>query len=297
MIQGIWYAVIAYTMWGVLAIYWKWVGEVPATQLLGHRIAWAFVILSLVLGATGRWKRVIGLARQWHVFKHYLLASGVVTVNWLTYVWAVNAGFVVETSLGYFINPLFSVALGVVLLKERLRPWQWLPIGLATLGVLHLTFVYGELPWIALTLAFSFGSYGLLKKKAPLSALDGLALETGILFVPAVVYLCVVESQGHGQFLHGPWILSLGLVGTGLVTLLPLLFFAAATQRIPLSLVGILQYIAPTLQCLVGVYVFHETIGDRLLGFIFVWVALLIFVVEQIVYVRRHDRSRARDDS
>lgn len=295
MIRGIWYAVVAYTMWGVLAIYWKWLVDVPATQLLGHRIAWAFVMLWVAQGALGRWKRIIGLARQWHVMKYYLVAAGVVTVNWLTYVWAVNAGYVVETSLGYFINPLFSVVLGVVLLKERLRAWQWLPIGLATLGVLYLTFVYGELPWIALTLAFSFGCYGLVKKKAPLPAMDGLALETGLLFVPAVIYLCVAESQGNGMFLHMPWPLDLVLVGTGLVTLLPLLFFSAATQRIPLSLVGILQYIAPTLQCLIGVFVFHEPIRDRLLGFIFVWVALLIFVVEQIVHIRRHDTKKLRD--
>ena len=295
MIRGIWYAVAAFTMWGVLAIYWKWLAEVPVTQLLAHRIAWAFAMVCVAQGALGRWKRIIDLARQWHILKYYLVAAGVVTVNWLTYVWAVNAGFVVETSLGYFINPLFSVALGVVLFKERLRPWQWLPIGLATLGVLYLTFVYGELPWIALTLAFSFGCYGLVKKMAPLPALDGLALETGLLFVPAVIYLCVVEAQGDGMFLHMPWHLNLVLVGTGLVTLLPLVFFAAATQRIPLSLVGILQYIAPTLQCLVGVLVFHEPIQAKLPGFIFVWVALLIFVIEQTVHARRHDRKRSRN--
>ena len=291
MIRGIWYAVAAYTMWGLFAIYWKWLAQVPATQLLGHRIAWAFVMLGVTMGAAGRAKRIIGLVRQWHVMKYYLMAAAVVTVNWLTYVWAVNAGFVVETSLGYFINPLFSVALGVVLLKERLRPWQWLPIGLAAMGVLYLTFVYGELPWIALTLAFSFGCYGLIKKKAPLPALEGLTLETGILFVPALIYLCVVESQGNGWFGHLPWWLNLALVGTGLVTLLPLVFFAAATQRIPLSLVGILQYIAPTLQCLVGVFVFHEPIKAKLPGFIFVWVALLIFVVEQIMHTRQRSRT------
>ena len=292
MIRGIWYAVTAYTLWGLLAIYWKWLDRVPATQLLGHRIAWSFVILGVVMGASGQGRRIIALARQWHIVKYYLVAAAVVTVNWLTYVWAVNAGFVVEASLGYFINPLFSVALGVVLLKERLRPWQWLPIGLAAVGVLYLTFVYGELPWIALTLAFSFGSYGLIKKKAPLPALDGVTLETGILFVPAVVYLCVMEMRGQGAFLHLPWHLNWGLIGAGLVTLLPLTFFAAATQRIALSLVGILQYIAPTLQCLVGVFVFGESIEGRLPGFIFVWIALLIFVIEQVVHARRQKTHR-----
>jgi len=287
MTKGIWYAVAAYTMWGVLAIYWKWLGDVPATQLLGHRIAWSCVIMCVILGVRGRWKRVAGCARQWAVLKHYLLAACVVTVNWLTYVWAVNAGFIIETSLGYFINPLVSVAMGVVLFRERLRVWQWLPIGLAATGVLYLTFVYGEVPWIALTLALSFASYGLIKKKAPLGALDGLALETGILFIPAVVYLCVAETQGQGMFLHVPWHLNLLLIGTGVVTISPLILFASATRRIPLSLVGILQYIAPTLQFLVGVLLYDETVGGRLTGFVFVWVALLIFMIEGIVHARR----------
>jgi chloramphenicol-sensitive protein RarD len=286
MTQGIWYAVAAYTMWGLLAVYWKWLGVVPAPQLLSHRIAWSFAILVAFFGVTRRWKAVTEAVRQPRVLGIYLIAACLVTVNWLTYVWAVNAGFIVETSLGYFINPLVSVALGVVLLRERLRPWQWLPVTLAALGVLYLTFVYGELPWIALTLAFSFGCYGLVKKKAPLPPMDGLVLETGLMFVPAVSYLCLAETQGQGMFLHLTWDLNLLLVGSGLVTIVPLILFAAAAQRIPLSLVGILQYLAPTLQLLVGVFVYHETVGARLIGFMFVWMALLIFMIESMLQGR-----------
>ncbi|MCF7974497.1 MAG: EamA family transporter RarD [Phycisphaerae bacterium] len=286
MTQGIWCAVAAYTMWGLLAVYWKWLGVVPAPQLLGHRIAWSFAILVVFFGVTRRWKTVTLAVRQPRVLGTYLIAACLVTVNWLTYVWAVNAGFIVETSLGYFINPLVSVTLGVVLLRERLRPWQWLPVGLAAAGVLYLTFVYGELPWIALTLAFSFGCYGLVKKKAPLPPMDGLVLETGILFIPAVAYLCLAETQGQGLFLHLSWNLNLLLVGSGLVTIVPLILFAAATQRIPLSLVGILQYIAPTLQFLVGVLVFHESVKSKIAGFVLVWIALFIFMIESMVHAR-----------
>jgi chloramphenicol-sensitive protein RarD len=294
--KGIWYAVGAYVAWGVLPVYWKWLHNVPAVQLISHRIIWSFVLLAMVVFVTRQWKSFRSAAQPRRVLLIYLAAAVLLSINWLTYVWAVNAGFIVETSLGYFINPLLSVLMGVIFLRERLRPWQWLPIGLAAAGVLYLTVVYGSLPWIALTLAFSFGIYGLVKKTAPLGALYGLTLETGLLFVPAVGFLVYLETVGRGAFLHSGPLMDLLLVGAGLITTVPLLMFASAAQRIPLSLVGVLQYIAPTLQFLIGVLIYKEPFDHaHLIGFSLVWVALAIFWLEGFFASRRLRVQAAAD--
>jgi chloramphenicol-sensitive protein RarD len=202
-------------------------------------------------------------------------------VNWLVYVWGVNAGFIVETSLGYFINPLISVLLGVIFLRERLRAVQWVPITLAAAGVIYLTVTYGRLPGIALTLAFSFGIYGLVKKLAPLGSLYGLTLETALVFPIALIYLAIVNFTGRGAFLHEGPATDLLLIGTGIVTSIPLLMFASAARQIPLTMIGILQYIAPTIQFLIGVFLYHEPFDrSRMIGFSLVWIALIIFWVE-----------------
>lgn len=285
--KGTLYAIGAYVSWGLLPVYWKWLRQVPAPQLLGHRILWSFLALFAV----------ICLSRKWHAFRvatlhpaiirTYVFAAVLIAINWLTYVWAVNAGFILETSLGYFINPLLSVLMGVIFLGERLRPWQWAPIGLATAGVLYLTFAYGTVPWIALTLAFSFAFYALVKKRAPLGSLYGLTLETGILFLPALISLSYVELAGKGAFLHSGALVELLLIGAGLMTTFPLLLFAAAAQRIPLSLIGILQYIAPTLQFLLGVLVYHEPFTHaQSVGFSCVWIALILFSLESFLAYR-----------
>jgi chloramphenicol-sensitive protein RarD len=196
-------------------------------------------------------------------------------------VWGVNAGFILETSLGYFINPLLSVLLGVIFLRERLRLVQWIPVALAAAGVLYLTIAYGRLPWIALTLAFTFGFYGFVKKLAPLGSLYGLTLETGIVFPIALIYLAVVEFTNSGAFLHDSALIDILLIGAGLVTTIPLLMFASAAKQIPLTVMGILQYIAPTLQFLIGVLIYHEPFDQsRLVGFGLVWLALIIFSAE-----------------
>ncbi len=219
--------------------------------------------------------------RQPGVLPVHTLAAGLISVNWLTYVWAVNAGFVVETSLGYFINPLLSVLMGVIFFRERLRPFQRVPVILATLGILYLTLSHGSLPWIALVLAFSWATYGLVKKTASLGSLHGLTLETGILFPPVVIYLIYLETAGRGVFLHAGSLTDLLLIGAGLVTTIPLWLFAAAARRIPLSTIGILQYIAPTLQFLLGVLVYREPFSKaQLVGFGLVWAALFIFGIE-----------------
>jgi chloramphenicol-sensitive protein RarD len=285
--KGILYAVLAYGLWGFLPIYWKTIDGVPAPQILSHRIIWSFIFLMVIIFARqdmATFRKAIKSKRTFFIF---LGAALLISVNWLTYIWAVNAGFIVETSLGYFINPLVSVLLGVVFLKEKLRPMQWVPVGLAFAGVLYLTFNYGVLPWIALLLAFTFGLYGLIKKTAPLNSLHGLSLETGILFLPAVFFLLFAESQGNGSFGHAGWFANLLLIFTGIVTALPLLLFANAARRINLSTLGILQYLAPTIQFLIGAFLYGEPLtASRLIGFAFIWVALIIYSIENI-YVRR----------
>jgi len=279
--KGIWYGIGAYVTWGLFPIYWKWLHHVPALQLIGHRILWSFLMLFVAILTSRQWNIFRAAVLAPRVLRIYLAAAVLVGINWLVYVWAVNAGFIVETSLGYYINPLLSVLMGVLFLRERMRSLQWVPLGLAAVGVLYLTFAYGSLPWIALTLAFSFGLYGLVKKTAPLGSLYGLTLETGLLFLPALLYLLYADATGQGAFLHTGAISDVLLVGAGLMTTIPLLMFASAARRIPLSLVGILQYIAPTLQFLLGVLVYREPFTHaQFIGFGIVWIALILFGVE-----------------
>jgi chloramphenicol-sensitive protein RarD len=257
---------------------------VPALQVIGHRIGWSFAVLLIYILATKQWQEFRSVAFNAKTVGMYAVAGVLLSINWLIYVWGVNTGFIVETSLGYFINPLLSVLMGVIFLRERLRPAQWLPVGIAAAGVIYLTSVYGRLPWIALSLALSFGIYGLVKKLAPLGSLYGLTLETGIVFPAALIYLVVVQARGAGAFLHDGTSVDLFLMGAGIVTTIPLLMFASAAKQIPLSMVGILQYIAPTLQFLIGVFVYKEPFDhDHLIGFGIVWVALVIFWVENFL--------------
>ncbi len=279
--KGIAYAISAYGIWGLLPVYLKWLHTVSALQVISHRILWSCLLLGGVILLSRQWNAFRSAALTPRILRVYGFAALLIAINWLTYVWAVDAGRIVEVSLGYFINPIISVVMGVVFLRERLRPWQWLPVGMVVIGVLYLTISYGSLPWLALVLAFSFGTYGLIKKTAPLGALYGLTLETGLLLLPALAYLLYADAVGNGAFLHASISTDSLLVGAGPVTAIPLLLFAAATQRIPLTLVGILQYIAPTLQFLLGVLVYHEPFAhDQLIGYGLVWTALLIFAAE-----------------
>jgi chloramphenicol-sensitive protein RarD len=286
------YAVGAYTIWGLFPIYWRLLSHVPALQLISHRVVWSWLVLAVAVIVTRRWLDFRSKAMSAHALLVYFGTAILISINWLVYVWAVNHGFIIETSLGYFINPLISVLLGVLVLRERLRPWQWLPIALAAAGVLQLTFNYGAPPWIALALAFSFAGYGLLKKTAPLGSLYGLILETGILLLPALAFLIYSEANGVGAFAHtpadaNPWSDVL-LVCSGLLTTAPLLLFAAAAPHIPLTLMGILQYIAPTLQFLLGVLIYNEPFDrHRMIGFALVWSALLILSVGGFITRRR----------
>lgn len=278
--KGLLYGIIAYALWGFFPIYWRLLQGVPAVELLGHRIAWSFLLLVVVILVMRQWNDFRSSLNA-RTFRIYFIAAILIGVNWLIYVWAVNEGFIIETSLGYFINPLLSVLMGVFFLRERLRSAQWIPIVLAAIGVVYLTFAYGRLPWIALLLAFTFGFYGLTKKLAPLGSVFGLTLETGILFLPAVLYLGWAEASGSASFLHTDSISNLLMIGAGVVTTIPLLLFASAAKQIPLSMIGILQYLAPTIQFLIGVFVYDEPFDQsRLIGFSIVWLALVIFWVE-----------------
>ena len=278
--KGILYGIGAYLAWGFFPIYWKFLHHVPAIQLIGHRIIWSCLLLLVVIVLTKQWdefRKTVNLK----VLRIYTIAAILIGINWLVYVWAVNANFIVETSLGYFINPLLSVLMGVIFLKERLRIAQWIPVVLAAIGVTYLTFIYGRLPYIALTLAFSFGLYGLVKKLSPLGSLYGLTIETAILFVPALIYLIAMEANSTAAFLHTGISSDLLMIGAGVVTTIPLLMFASAAKSIPLWVVGLLQYIAPTIQFLLGVFLYKEPFSQyQLIGFGIVWAALIFFVVE-----------------
>lgn len=281
--KGIWYGVAAYAMWGFFPIYWKLLHDVPALQLLGHRIVWSFLLLLAFIFITRQWNDFRAVAFDAKTLGIYSIAGVLLSLNWLIYVWGVNAGFIVETSLGYFINPLLSVLFGVLFLREKLRPMQWLPVVIAAIGVIYLTVTYGRPPWIALSLAVTFGLYGLVKKLSPLGSVYGLTLETGIVFPIAIVYLIVIQSTGSGEFLHDGRTVDLLLVGAGVVTTIPLLMFASAAKEIPLNMIGVLQYFAPTIQFLIGVFLYKEPFDTtHLIGFSIVWVALIIFWVENI---------------
>jgi chloramphenicol-sensitive protein RarD len=278
---GIWYGIAAYSLWGLFPLYWKLFGDIPALEVLAHRVGWSFVALTLLVLGLRRPRAGAFLRLSPALAALYTAAALLIGVNWFLYVWAVNAGHIVQTSLGYFVTPLVNVLLGVAVFRERLRRLQWVAVSLAAVGVLHLTRAYGSVPWIALGLAVTFGGYGLAKKKAPLGSLEGLTLETAVLVIPAVIYLVTLERRGAGAFLHTGLLTSSMLAASGVITIIPLLLFASAVRRVALSLVGMLQYIAPTIQLLLGVLFYHEAFSrSQAIGFSFVWMAIVVFVAD-----------------
>jgi len=288
--KGTLYAIAAYAMWGFFPIYFKLIQVVPAVQIVGHRIFWSFLFLLAMLFLRKEGARLRGAIHNRRTLWVFLFSSILLSLNWLTFVYGVNTGFIVESSLGYFINPLVSVLLGVIFLRERLRPLQWAAVGLAALGVVYLTINYGRLPWIALALALTFGLYGLAKKTAPLGSFYGLTVETGMLFIPSLAYLLLTQFTGTGAFGQTGLSVTALLVLTGPLTAVPLLLFGAAARQINLSMLGLLQYIAPTLQFLVGVWIYREPFSvSTLLGFCIIWAALVLLWTEGFV-----DRGRLR---
>jgi chloramphenicol-sensitive protein RarD len=287
--RGIAYAALAFLIWGLFPLYFRALHEVPPVQILAHRMVWSLVFLCAVLTIRRQWRWLPEVLRRPRVVATFTLSALLLSANWFIYIWAVNNGHVIDASLGYFINPLVNVLLGLLVLKERLRPGQWGAIGVAALGVMWLTWQAGQLPWIALVLAGTFGAYGLLRKTAALAALEGLSFETLLLFPLAVGYVGWLTMTGTNAFIETSsdatrWL----LVAAGPITAIPLLLFAAGARRIPLSVLGMLQYIGPTIQMLLGLVVFHETFTPaRLAGFIVIWSALGLYVAEGLWTGRR----------
>jgi len=277
---GMLYAAAAYILWGLFPIYFKALQDVPPIEILSHRIVWALAFLLIVLTSRRQWAWAPKVLRQPKVLAGFAASAVLLSINWFIYIWSVNNDHVVDSSLGYFMNPLVNVFLGF-LLHERMRPTQWAAIALAAVGVAWLTWQAGHPPWIGLALAFSFGSYGLLRKTAALGALEGLSLETILLFPIAFGYLAFLAWNGNNAFLHAPVSSKWLLAAAGPITAVPLLMFAAGARRIKMSTLGLLQYIAPSIQLLLGVCLYNEPFGgERLAGFAVIWSALALYSLE-----------------
>lgn len=283
-IHGLLAAAGAFVLWGVLPAYWKLLQQVPAYEILCHRMAWSLVLTLGLVFITGRRAVFRQALRERKNIITFSTTGLLLAVNWLLYIWAVNAGFIIEASLGYFINPLINVFFGMIFFKEKMRPIQWLALLLAFLGVLYLTLYYGQFPWIALVLATSFAIYGLLHKQNNLGALDALCLETGILFIPAAAIIIGLAFTGGGAFGKIELSGSLLLIGTGVVTTVPLLLFGYAAHNIPLSTLGLMQYLAPTINLMLGIFIYGEDFPTtRMVGFMLIWGALAIFMTDNLL--------------
>ncbi|HDX9579991.1 TPA: EamA family transporter RarD [Bacillus pseudomycoides] len=288
--KGIIYATSAYVMWGILPLYWKLIDDVPAEEILAHRIVWAFVFMLFVLFICKRFGKFtnefVQLFKRPKLFMSLTIASILISGNWFVYIWAVNHNHVIEASLGYYINPLVSILLGTLVLKEKLNFWQYIAVGLAAFGVAILTVHYGSIPWIAISLACTFGLYGLSKKLLDYDSMIGLTMETMIVTPIALVYLGVLGDKGISSFGTVSITSTLLLAGAGIVTALPLLYFAKGTKLIPLSMIGFLQYIAPTISLVLGIFVFHEHFTTaHMIAFFFIWIALFVFSIAKTKFM------------
>ena len=286
--KGLVYGLAAYLLWGVFPLYFPLLEPTPPVEILANRILWSFLVLFVVVLVSRQWSWIRPLTRDRR--RLLLLAAAAITLslNWGVYIYGVNSDQVVQTSLGYFINPLVSVLFGVVLLHERLRRAQWSAVGLGLVAVIVLSFDYGNLPWIALVLAFSFGTYGLLKKILDMGALESVTTETAMLAPVAAGYLLFLLVSGQSALTQGDASMDLLLMSTGVVTAVPLLLFGAAATRIPLTWIGLLQYVAPILQFLIGVVIYQEPMpASRWVGFALVWTALIILMIDSLAAVRR----------
>lgn len=274
--KGLLFGVSAYIIWGLLPLYWKLVEESGAYEILAHRGIWSLLICVSLLALRKQLKSAYEMVRSSRTFSLLFLASGLLTINWGVYIWSVTVNRVVEAALGYYITPLINVTFGVLLLREKLRPAQWIAVALAAAGVVILTLGYGSLPWIALVLAISWGSYSLIKKSLNLGALETLSLETLFAFLPNLVFLLIIQGNGSAEF-GSTWTISILLFGAGAATVIPLLLFNGSTTRLPLSTVGLLQYITPTIMFFIGIFINDEDISmTKVLGFAFIWLALAV---------------------
>jgi chloramphenicol-sensitive protein RarD len=292
--RGVAFGFGAYLCWGFFPLYWPLLEPAGSLEILAHRFVWSMVFVLVAITAMGRWRTFVAIAKDRRMMLILTAAAVTIALNWGGFIYGVTNGHVIETSLGYFINPLVTVLLGVFVLKETLRPAQWGAIVIGIVAVVVLAVDYGRLPWVALLVAFSFAAYGFLKKKADLGAFEGLGMETAILFPVAVAFLVVLEVRGELTFGHeGPGNMAL-LVGTGFVTAIPLLLFGAAATRLSLTTIGIMQYLGPVIQFVAGLTIFDEDMtGARWIGFGLVWIGLVIFTTDAIASRRRLLRETA----
>lgn len=290
--KGILYAAACYSAWGLFPIYFKALHSIPSLEILLHRMVWALVFLLLVLAARRQWNWIRNVVRQPKLLAGFAASALLLSANWFLYIWAINNDRIVDASLGYFMTPLVNVFLGFILLKERLRSVQWFAIACAGLGVLWLGWQTGHPPWIALVLATTFGMYGLLRKTAALGALEGLSLETMLLFPFALAYLIYLALHGQSAFLQTTTATQFLLLAAGPITAIPLLMFAAAARRIPLATLGLMQYISPTIQLFIGIWLYNEQFShDRMLGFLGIWAGLLVYSIDSL---RMSFRNKAK---
>lgn len=292
--RGTLIALSAYIAWGLLPIYWKTIEQVPPQEILSHRVVWSFVVVLGLLALQRNGGLLRRVAARPALAVPLVGSAALLAVNWFTYLWANNNGHIVETSLGYFINPLVTVLLGVVFLRERVRGWQGVAIGLAFAGVAYLTISHGSLPWIALTLALSFGFYGLIRKTTTLGSVEGFTVEMSVMFVPALAFLAYRALIGQAAFGQPDARLNLLLTFAGVATAIPLVVFAYAARQVTLTTLGIVQYIAPTLQFLIGVLVYGESFTrSRIVGFSLIWAALLLYAIEGLIVRRKQAPAAA----
>ena len=285
--RGIFLALGAYIFWGLHPIYWKQLSHVSPYEIVSHRIIWSLLFFIIVISCRKQWPALKDKLSQSNNKALLFFPALLIGSNWFVYIWAVTSDFIIETSLGYFISPLLSVLLGVFILKERLRIFQWLAIAVATVGVLIMTFFYGHFPWIALYLAGTWALYGLMRKKSPLNPVQGLTLETMFLMLLAICYLFYLGTNNENSFLADTNT-SLLLVGTGIISGFPLINFIAGARMINLSLIGVLQYIYPTLIFLSGYVIYNEPFTEeKIIGFSIIWVALIIYSIEGFIYINR----------
>jgi len=289
---GVIYAGAAFLIWGLAAVYWKALGAVPPLEIIAHRVAWSFFFLLPLIILQRQWTEFVAIVRNLRMVLILFSSAILVGANWLLYVWAVNNNHLLQASLGYYINPLVNVVLGMVFLRERLRPPQILAVVLAATGVVYLTIQYGQFPWIAIGLAMSFGLYGLIRKAAPVGPLVGLAVETLLLSLPAIGYLFYLDFQGTGSLFRVSFNLDLLLIGCAPLTAIPLLFFTAGAKRLYLSTVGLMQYIGPSGMFLLAVFYYHEPFSTaQVWTFVMIWAALAVYSTDSVI--NRFSKSSA----
>jgi chloramphenicol-sensitive protein RarD len=292
---GLLYGFAAYGLWGILPLYWHLLESTSPGEVLAHRMVWSLPTALVLLAVLRRWAWIRPLLRQPKRLALVVAAAAAISVNWGLFIWSVSAGMVLESSLGYFINPLVSIAFGVLLLRERLRPGQWVAVGIGATAVAVLSIAYGQVPWLSIGLALCFATYGLVKKRILLDGVDSFSAETAVQFVPALGFLIYLSATGQGSFVSGGTGHALLLAVSGVVTAVPLIFFGSAAVRLPLTTVGLLQYLAPALMFVLGLLAFHEEMPpERWAGFVLVWVALCVLTWDAL-RTRRRGREQLRE--